>query len=261
MEERSQRPAFKKFHTTKPESKDMVFGVQSVLETIRSGKEIDKILIQRELGNIELTEFARIKGIPTQKVPKEKLDRITRKNHQGVIAFVSAINYVSMENVLAEVYEKGETPLILLLDRITDVRNFGAIARTAEVAGAHLIVIPIKGAAQINADAMKTSSGALNFLPVARVEDLNKAVKYLQNSGLQVIACTEKAKEDMYKLDFTGPLAIVMGSEEDGISDDILRTVDNYATIPQSGRVGSLNVSVACGVILFESIRQRNVVV
>jgi 23S rRNA (guanosine2251-2'-O)-methyltransferase len=239
------------------ENMDMVFGVQAVLETIRSGKTIDKILILRELGNIELQEFARIKGIPTQKVPKEKLDRITRKNHQGVIAFVSAIDYSNMEDVVAGIYDTGKTPLVLILDRITDVRNFGAIARTAEVAGVNLIVIPNKGAAQINADAMKTSSGALNFIPVARVENLATAVQYLQQSGIQVIACTEKAQKNMYERDFTPPTAIVMGSEEDGIAENILRIADDYASIPQTGRIASLNVSVACGVVLFEALRQR----
>jgi 23S rRNA (guanosine2251-2'-O)-methyltransferase len=246
-----------KFPPQKPENKEIVFGMQSVLETIRSGKEIEKILVQREMGNIELLEFARIKGIPVQKVPNEKLDRVTRKNHQGVIAFVSAINYAKMDVVVAGIYEKGEVPLILILDRITDVRNFGAIARTAECAGVQLIVLPSKGGAQINSDAMKTSSGALNFIPVAREDDLVKTIKYLQDSGIQVVACTEKADKDMYAIDFTLPTALVMGSEEDGISEDILRRVDAYATIPQFGRVGSLNVSVACGVVLFEGMRQR----
>ncbi len=248
---------FFKYPPKQPENKEIVFGIQSVLETIRSGKEIEKILVQRELGNIELLEFARIKGIPVQKVPTEKLDRVTRKNHQGAIAFVSAINYAKMDVVVAGIYEKGDVPLILLLDRITDVRNFGAIARTAECAGVQLIIIPTKGGAQINADAMKTSSGALNFIPVAREEDLLKTVKYLQDSGIQVVACTEKADKDMYAVDFTIPTALVFGSEEDGISDEILRKVDTYATIPQMGRVGSLNVSVATGVVLFESVRQR----
>jgi 23S rRNA (guanosine2251-2'-O)-methyltransferase len=245
---------FFKYPPQKPENKEIVFGIQSVLETIRAGKEIEKILVQRELGNIELLEFARIKGIPVQKVPVEKLDRITRKNHQGAIAFVSAINYAKMDVVVAGIYEKGEVPLIIILDRITDVRNFGAIARTAECAGVQLIIIPNKGGAQINSDAMKTSSGALNFIPVAREEDL---VNYLQESGIQVIACTEKADEDMYAIDFSLPTAIIMGSEDDGISEELLRKVDAFATIPQLGRVASLNVSVASGVVLFEAIRQR----
>ena len=245
------------FNQAKPESKDIVFGIQSVLETLRAGKEIDKILVQRELGSLEVLEFARMRGVPVQKVPSEKLDRITRKNHQGVIAFVSAINYAKLENVVADVYEKGQVPLLLVLDRITDVRNFGAIARTAECTGVHAIVIPTKGAAQINADAMKTSSGALNFLPVCREENLYLTIKYLQNSGIQVVACSEKLSKNMYEIDFTVPTAIIMGSEEDGISEELLRSVDELATIPMTGRVGSLNVSVATGVVLYEALRKR----
>lgn len=240
--------------TSKP---DIVFGIQSVLETLRAGKEIDRLLVQRELGNIEVLEFARLRGVPVQKVPAEKLDRITRKNHQGVIAFVAAVHYAQLDNVVADAFERGQTPLLLLLDRVTDVRNFGAIARTAEAAGVHALVIPTKGAAQINADAMKTSSGALNFLPVCREEDLTKTVRRLQESGIRVVACTEKVTETIYGVDFTGPTAVVLGSEEDGISEELLRLADDLGCIPMQGRVGSLNVSVANGVVLYEAIRQR----
>jgi 23S rRNA (guanosine2251-2'-O)-methyltransferase len=251
----------KKFYPPQPKtnSQDIVFGVQSVLETLRAGKEIDKILVQRELGSLEVLEFARLKNVPVQKVPKEKLDRITRKNHQGVIAFVAAVNYVSLNNIIAEVYEQGKVPLILILDRITDVRNFGAIARTAECAGVQAIVIPTKGAAQINADAMKTSSGALNFLPVCKENDLIETVTMLQSFGIQVVGCTEKVSKTIYDIDFTPPTAVILGSEEDGISDILLRRVDELASIPMYGRVGSMNVSVANGVILYEAIRQRSV--
>ncbi|MCY7350823.1 MAG: 23S rRNA (guanosine(2251)-2'-O)-methyltransferase RlmB [Cytophagaceae bacterium] len=236
---------------------DFVFGIQSVLETLRSGKEIDKLLVQRELGNLEVLEFARLRGIPVQKVPTEKLDRLTRKNHQGVIAFVAAVNYAKLENVVADVFERGLTPLILLLDRVTDVRNFGAIARTAECTGVQAIVVPVKGGAQINADAMKTSSGALNFLPVCREVSLAQTVRYLQESGIQVVGCTEKVGKTIYEIDFTLPTALILGSEEDGISDELLRLADELASIPIQGRVGSLNVSVANGVALYEAIRQR----
>lgn len=261
-EENESRPPFRKpfrhFTTPKTENKEIVFGIQSVLETLRSGKEIDRLLVQRELGNTEILDLAHEKGIQVQKVPVEKLNRITRKNHQGAIAFVSAIHYAKLENVIADTFEKGQIPLVLILDRITDVRNFGAIARTAECAGVHAIVIPSKGAAQINADAMKTSSGALNFIPVCREDSLLQTVNFLQNSGLRVIACTEKGKGSMYAIDYTGPTAIVLGSEEDGISDEIIRKSDDLAVIPQSGQVGSLNVSVAAGVIIYETVRQRN---
>jgi 23S rRNA (guanosine2251-2'-O)-methyltransferase len=209
------------------------------------------------LGSVEILDLAKEKGVQVQKVPLEKLNRITRKNHQGAIAFVSAIHYAKLDNVIADTFEKGQVPLILVLDRITDVRNFGAIARTAECAGAHAIVIPSRGAAQINADAMKTSSGALNFLPVCKEENLISVVEFLQNSGLKVIACTEKTKNSIYQMDLKEPLAFIMGSEEDGISDELLRKVDELASIPQTGQVGSLNVSVAAGVIIFEAVRQR----
>jgi 23S rRNA (guanosine2251-2'-O)-methyltransferase len=261
-EENESRPPFRKpfrhFTTPKTDNKEIVFGIQSVLETLRSGKEIDRLLVQRELGHTEILDLAHEKGIQVQKVPVEKLNRITRKNHQGAIAFVSAIHYAKLENVIADTFEKGQIPLVLILDRITDVRNFGAIARTAECAGVHAIVIPSKGAAQINADAMKTSSGALNFIPVCREDSLLQTVDFLQNSGLRVVACTEKGKNSMYGVDYTGPTAIVMGSEEDGISDEIIRKSDELAVIPQSGQVGSLNVSVAAGVIIYETVRQRS---
>ncbi|RXK52474.1 23S rRNA (guanosine(2251)-2'-O)-methyltransferase RlmB [Aquirufa rosea] len=251
------KKAFRHFTTPKTDNKEFVFGIQSVLETLRAGKEIDRLLVQRELGNIEILELAKEKGIQVQKVPIEKLNRITRKNHQGAIAFVSAIHYAKLENIIADTFEKGETPLILILDRITDVRNFGAIARTAECAGIHAIVIPSRGAAQINADAMKTSSGALNFLPVCREENLVQTLEFLQNSGLKVIACTEKTKDSVYSKDFKEPAAIILGSEEDGISDELIRKADELASIPQAGQVGSLNVSVAAGVIIYEAVRQR----
>ena len=193
-----------------------------------------------------------------QKVPLEKLNRITRKNHQGAIAFVSAIHYAKLENVIADTFEKGEIPFILILDRVTDVRNFGAIARTAECAGVHAIVLPSRGAAQINADAMKTSSGALNFIPVCKEDSLIQTIDFLQNSGLRVVACTEKAKSTIYEIDYKDPIAIIMGSEEDGITDEIIRKSDEIAKIPQAGQVGSLNVSVAAGVIIFETVRQRS---
>ncbi len=246
------RPNFEK-----PSKPDIVFGVQSVLETLRGTKEIEKILIQREFGHAEVEKLAKERDLPVQRVPIEKLNRITMKNHQGVIAFVSAVNYARTSNVVADVFEKGEVPLLLILDRITDVRNFGAIARTAECSGVHAIIVASRGAAQINADAMKTSSGALNFLPVCRENSLAQVVEELQQSGIQIVACTEKATEELYHVDFTVPTAILMGSEEDGISDNLLEQADHSTKIPMLGKIGSLNVSVATGVILYEAVRQR----
>ena len=246
----------------KPTKPVIAFGVQSVLETLRSedkfaGKEIEKILIQREFGHAEVETLAKEKGVPVQRVPIEKLNRITTKNHQGVIAFISAVNYAQTANVVAATFEKGEVPLILVLDRITDVRNFGAITRTAECAGVHAVVIPAKGAAQINADAMKTSSGALNYLPVCRENDLFAAIEDLKMSGFKIVACTEKAEESLFAIDYTEPTALVMGSEEDGISDAILAICDAKVKIPMFGQVGSLNVSAATAVLLYEVVRQR----
>jgi 23S rRNA (guanosine2251-2'-O)-methyltransferase len=266
MEKRDYRKpgnGFKKHNTTpRSENKEMVFGVRAVIETIRAGKEIDKLLIQRELSSspliAEVLQAANEFNIPVSRVPLQKLDTITRKNHQGAIGFISAIRYVSLHNVLSGIFEEGKTPLLLLLDRITDVRNFGAIARTAECAGVHAIVIPSKGAAQINSDAIKTSSGALNFIPVCREENLKETLNYLQQSGLQIVACTEKGDKTIYDVDYTAPTAIVLGSEEDGISQDLIRKADHLAKIPMSGNIASLNVSVASGVVVYEVIRQRS---
>ena len=238
---------------------DMVFGTQSVLETLRSGKEIERLFIQRELGLAEIEKLAKELGIPYQRVPVEKLNRVTRKNHQGVVCFVSPIQYVPLHNVLTQVYEDGKTPLFVLLDRITDVRNFGAIARTAECSGVQALIVPTKGGAQINADAMKTSSGALNFLPVCREPNLYETLLYLRNSGLQIIACTEKTEKSLFEVDFTIPTVIIMGSEEDGISKEFIQLADSGAKIPLMGKVESLNVSAASSIVLYETVRQRMV--
>lgn len=250
----------KKFHkpVNRPNKADFVFGINSVVETLKSEKEIDKILLLKEMKHAEEIEaLARNRGIPVQKVPQERLNRVTMKNHQGAIAFVSSVNFAQLSNVVTSVFESGETPLVLILDRITDVRNFGAICRSAECGGVHAVVLPARGAAQINGDAMKTSSGALNFIPVCRETDLMNTVKYLKNSGFQVVSCTEKGNDVVYDVDFTLPTAIIMGSEEDGISDSLIEESDYKAQIPLKGRVESLNVSVAAGVILFEAVRQR----
>lgn len=250
----------KKFHkpVNRPDKADFVFGINSVVETLKSEKEIDKILLLKDMKHVEEIEtLARNRGIPVQKVPQERLNRVTMKNHQGAVAFVSSVNFAQLSNVVTSVFESGETPLLLILDRITDVRNFGAICRSAECSGAHAVVLPARGAAQINGDAMKTSSGALNFIPVCRETDLMNTVKYLKNSGFQVVSCTEKGDDTVYDVDFTLPTAIIMGSEEDGISDSLIEESDYKAQIPLKGRVESLNVSVAAGVILFEAVRQR----
>ncbi len=245
------------------QEKDFVFGIHSVLETLIAGKQIDKILIQRETGSstklVEILEEAQKQSIPVVKAPLEKLNKVTRKNHQGIIAYLSPIRFVSLDTIIQNTFEKGETPFVLVLDRITDVRNFGAIVRTAECAGVHAIVVPERGAAQIGSDAMKTSSGALNFVPICKEPDLKKSIQYLQSSGLQIIACTEKTNQNIYQVDFKIPVALVMGSEEDGISDDLLKKADELARIPLLGNIASLNVSVSAGIALYEVVRQRGI--
>ncbi|MEH6306471.1 23S rRNA (guanosine(2251)-2'-O)-methyltransferase RlmB [Olivibacter sp. CPCC 100613] len=244
----------------KRESNQMIFGIRAVIEAIDSGKEIESLFVQRGLtGELfkELKYVLRDRSISYQQVPVEKLDRITRKNHQGVIAVISPITYQKIEDVIPAIYEEGRVPLILILDGITDVRNLGAIARTAACAGVDAIVVPNKGSAEINPDAIKTSAGALYKITVCRHESLAQVVKFLQESGLQVVACTEKTEETIYKPDFKSPTAIVMGAEDIGISDNIIRHADYLAKIPMMGDIASLNVSVSAGVIIYEAIRQR----
>ena len=241
----------------------MVFGIHSVVEAIRAGKEIEALYIQRGIGGTLLNELRALTveyNITPQQVPVEKLNRLTMKNHQGVVAFISPIIYQKIEDIIPQIFEKGEVPLILVLDAITDVRNMGAIARTAECAGVHAIVIPAKGSAQINPDAIKTSAGALYKIPVCRHENFMQTVKFLQESGLQLVCCTEKTQDDIYNPDYTSPTAIIMGSEEDGIRNEIIRISDHLAKIPMFGEIESLNVSVSTGVILYEAIRQRGLV-
>ncbi len=238
-----------------------IFGIHAVREALEAGKEVDKVLIRRG-GDSELMKEllveVRKRDIPMQQVPIEKLNRVTRKNHQGVIAWLSQISYANLETILPGVYEKGEEPLILLLDGVSDVRNFGAIARSAECAGVHAIVVPASGSAAINADAIKTSAGALHRVPVCRVNDMVATIHFLRDSGLKLIAATEKADESLHNTDLSGPAAIIMGSEERGISNVLLKDADTWASIPMKGEISSLNVSVATGIILFEILRQRS---
>ena len=239
---------------------DMIFGIRAVAEAISAGKEVDKILIKKDLSGELATElFALIKGtdITVQRVPQEKLNSITRKNHQGVIAFISPIHYQPVEEIVASLYEQGKVPFFLVLDHLTDVRNFGAIARTAECAGVDAIIIPSKGSVSVTADAVKTSAGALMNIPVCRVSSLYNTVKYLKSSGLQVVGASEKATKDYTEADMTLPIALVMGAEDKGISTEILSLVDTTVSLPQYGKIASLNVSVAAGVMIYEVLRQR----
>ena len=247
-------------HRAPIDKSSFVFGTRAVIEAVKAGKEIEKILVKKGLSNElsrELFALVRETGIPVQNVPVERIDRITRKNHQGVLAFLSPITYQKIEHVLPAIYERGEVPLVLVLDKVSDVRNFGAIARSAEVAGAHAIVIPEKGAAQVNADALKTSAGALNIIPVCREKSLREAIVFLQQSGLRILAATEKGEKNYFETSMLEPTAIVMGAEDRGIEPELLKLADEWVKIPQFGQIASLNVSVAASVLIFEAVRQR----
>ncbi|WP_417603059.1 23S rRNA (guanosine(2251)-2'-O)-methyltransferase RlmB [Owenweeksia hongkongensis] len=238
----------------------LLIGTRPILEALESGKEMDKIMIQKGLKSPtfqELWHVIKKYDAPFQYVPIEKLNRITRKNHQGVIAFTAAVEFQNIEEVIARCYENGEDPLILLLDRVTDVRNFGAISRTAECTGVHGIVIPTRNSAPVNFDALKTSAGALSHIPVCREMNLKETIKFLKESGLKVVGCTEKTETLLYDADLSGPTCIIMGSEEDGISPEYLKLCDATVKLPMFGKIGSLNVSVATGALLYEVIRQR----
>lgn len=239
---------------------DFIFGIRPVIEAIEAGKTIDKVFLQNGLQgalSAELKEILAKYKIRPNFVPVEKLNRITRKNHQGAIAFISDIPFYKVEDIVPELFESGKTPFLLILDRLTDVRNFGAIARTAECVGVDAIVIPEKGAAPVNSDAIKTSAGALYNVKICKEKNLAHVVDFLQQSGISVFAATEKADKLIYDVDFTEPLAIVMGNEESGISKEVLHHSDEKIKLPITGKTQSLNVSVACGAILYEAVRQK----
>jgi len=243
--------------------KDMIFGIRAVLEAIQAGKEIDKILVRRDMTS-ELSRelFTALNGleVPVQKVPIEKLNKLTMKNHQGVIAFISPVTFQHIEDIIPGIYESGKMPFIVVLDGITDVRNFGAIARTCECAGVDAIVVPLKGGAALNGDAVKTSAGALLKIPVCREHNITEALKYLASSGMKLIAATEKASQNYTEASMSEPIAIVMGSEDDGVSAENLRICDHMVRIPLLGTIDSLNVSVAAGVLIYEAVRQRGII-
>ncbi|HQQ93738.1 MAG TPA: 23S rRNA (guanosine(2251)-2'-O)-methyltransferase RlmB [Bacteroidia bacterium] len=239
---------------------ELIYGTRAVIEAIHAGKELDRILVQKGLSNElynQLRKALRDNPVPIQVVPPEKLHRLSKANHQGVLAYLCNVHYFDLQDSLAEVFESGKTPLVMVLDRVTDVRNFGAIARSAECAGADMIVIPSRGSAQINGDAIKTSAGALHRIRVCREDNLKDSLDYLKESGLQVVACHEKTEKLIYDVDFKKPTAIILGSEENGISKEYLRRCDEEVKIPMPGHTASLNVSVAAGVILFEAVKQR----
>ncbi|MCK4746095.1 MAG: 23S rRNA (guanosine(2251)-2'-O)-methyltransferase RlmB [Bacteroidales bacterium] len=241
--------------------KEIIFGIRAVTEAIQSGQELERVFFRKGLrGDLaaELLSLARNSGVPIQFVPVEKLNQFTRKNHQGVVALISPILYHTLDQLVPGLFEAGKVPLLLLLDGITDVRNFGAIARTAECAGVHGLVVPRSGSARIHEDAVKTSSGALLTVPVCRVTGLGDAVKFLKNSGIRIVAATEKASLSFYDANLKDPLAIIIGSEEKGIHPSILALCDEEVSIPLHGQIASLNVSVAASLLMYEAVRQRS---
>jgi 23S rRNA (guanosine2251-2'-O)-methyltransferase len=243
------------------EKAETIFGTRAVIEAIKAGREIEKIYIQSGLNNDlikELINTAATHKAPYSFIPQVKLDRLSNKNHQGVVCVLSAVQYVPLENIIDKCYSEGREPFFLIVDRVTDVRNFGALARTAECAQVDAMIIADKGNAPITGDAMKTSAGALNHLPVCRVKDMKKTFQLLKDNGIQIIACTEKATNTIYQIDLNIPIAIILGSEEDGISPQMLKDADHLAKIPLMGSIESLNVSVAAGIVVYEKIRQRD---
>lgn len=239
----------------------MIFGTRAVMEAIRGKREIEKIFVQAGLNNDlikELIQTAKANGVPFTFVPQQKLNRLTSKNHQGAVCLLSSIQYANLENIVDKAYAEGREPFLLIVDRVTDVRNFGALARTAECAGLDAIILGDAGNAPISGDAMKTSAGALSYIPVCRVKDMRKTIQFLKENGIQIVACTEKGSQSLYELNLNSPLALILGSEEDGISPQLLKDADHLAKIPMKGKISSLNVSVAAGVSIYEAIRQKN---
>ena len=243
------------------EPTDYIYGLRPVIEAINAEKKIDKIFISKDLqGELasELNQLLRAhRDIVVQRVPVEKLNRITRRNHQGVIAILSAVTYLKLDDLVPQLYEDGRLPFLVALDGITDVRNFGAIARTAECAGADALVIPMRGSVSVGGDAVKTSAGALSYLPVCRERNLAGALRFLKNNGYQVVAVSEKADVSYTTANYTGPVVLVMGAEDVGISPEVMAECDTRVSLPMFGHIGSLNVSVAAAIMMYEVVRQR----
>ncbi len=237
-----------------------IYGIHAVLEAIEAGKDIDKIFLSKTLNDEtarEISDKARQLRVPVQRVPVQKIDRITRRNHQGVLAMMAAVTYYRVEDLVPQLFDEGENPFIVVLDGVTDVRNFGAVARTCECAGVSAIVIPDRESVSVNADAVKTSAGALNYLPVCREHNLVNAIKLLRDSGFKIVGTSDKQQLPYTQADYTGPVAIVLGAEDKGISPDIMKLCDTQVLIPEFGHINSLNVSVAGGIMIYEVVRQR----
>lgn len=243
------------------EKEHQIFGIRAIIEAIQAGKEIDKVFIQKDAqGDLmkDLMKVMKRAGVNFSYVPVEKLNKLTHSNHQGAVATIAPISFHNLETLIEEVVESGKTPLFLILDQISDARNFGAIIRTAECTGVNGIIIQKQGAAPVNGDTVKTSAGAVFNVPICKVEHIKDAIFHLQGSGIKTIAATEKTDQNIYDLGLNEPIAIIMGSEDRGVNPSVLKIVDEKAKLPMFGTIASLNVSVACGAFLYEAVRQRS---
>ncbi|MDD3003549.1 23S rRNA (guanosine(2251)-2'-O)-methyltransferase RlmB [Flavobacterium sp.] len=243
------------------EKEHQIFGIRAIIEAIQAGKEVDKVFLQKDAqGELmkDLLKVMKRNNINFTYVPVEKLNRLTPNNHQGAVATIAPISFYEIENLVETILEKNNNPLFLVLDQISDARNFGAIIRTAECTGVDGIIVQKSGAAPVNGDTVKTSAGAVFNIPICRVEHIKDAIFFLQSSGIKTIAATEKTDQNIYDLSLNEPIAIIMGSEDRGINPSVLKIVDEKAKLPMYGTIGSLNVSVACGAFLYEAVRQRN---
>ncbi|RYZ75892.1 MAG: 23S rRNA (guanosine(2251)-2'-O)-methyltransferase RlmB [Proteobacteria bacterium] len=243
-----------------PEKESQIFGIRAIIEAIRNKKEIDKVFIQKEAqGDLmkELMKAMKQANVNFSYVPVEKLNRLTSQNHQGAVATISPVKFHNMESLINSVTESGKMPLFLILDQLSDARNFGAIIRTAECTGVNGIIVQKAGSAPVNGDTVKTSAGAVFNVPICKVEHIKDAIFYLQGSGVKTVAATEKTDANIYDINLNEPVAIIMGSEDRGINPSVLKIVDEKAKLPMFGTIGSLNVSVACGAFLYEAVRQR----
>ena len=239
---------------------EMIFGIRPVMEALNSGRDVEKAFVQRGAGSDAfraLMKLFRQYDVPYQVVPVEKLNKLTRKNHQGVVAYISPVSFCNIEDVIPGLYEKGKSPFLLIFDRITDVRNFGALLRTAESAGVDAVIIPAKGSAQLNSGTIKSSAGAIYKIPICRAHNLKDVIDFLKNSGIKIAAATEKTDKLHFETVLTGPIALIMGSEGEGVSGEYLKKSDVHLRIPMLGEIESLNVSVAGGVLMYEIVRQR----
>ena len=257
MPRRESKP---QYDTKRPPEKEMIFGIRAVIEALDAGKVLDKVLLRRDMSSTigrELLQKLEGTTTPVQKVPVEKLNQFTDKNHQGVIAFLSPIEFYRVEDMVQSLFDEGKIPLLVVLDGITDMRNFGAIARTCACAGVHALIIPTRGCVSINGDAIKTSAGALHTLPVCKVDNLQNCLTYLRDSGLRIVAATEHTDTNYTDVDMTAPTAIIMGSEEKGIYEENLKLTTDRVRIPMTDAIESLNVSVAAGIMIYEAVRQR----